>query len=666
MSVLQPIVHAVSGLGTDTPLASWTNRAASYDYAIGGLPFLSKVTPNFPIQRKTANYVKQQIDQTTEPGEQTLVNWWLRSQSSFHAGTGITYEEPTGQVGDTIPYQFQDAEGVDVWTPGKVSLLPALTSIYRPSTNAVESFVGLGDGRAVFRDSAHNVSIIDLNSGGVTVLANGFFGPLETDGMNWYSTNVSGDVYTGPLTGGSTTKIWDVPSGGSFDVLKWVKGRLMGGASFSGGGVALYELAGVGTALPTPVYTNSYASAISGITESPQAIYASVNTGGAGGIVLMFTLDASGLVPVLSGAITAAELPESEQITQIYGYLGTYVAIATTSGIRIADVQADGTLEYGPISVPLKGLCTEIVGVDRYLYGEHHGGFNDNSDGLWRLDLGTTLGYRQFAWAKDLKRPEVGSQPIAGLAVVPNWPTGARIAVAWPSASFGVYVANSADSVASGFLKTGNIRFHMLEPKLFKYIKVFTQPYGFNAASPNAAVSITGVTNSGSVVALGEHIAPLFGSLTTIPSRDSFPTQFGPHEWVSLTFTLAAAGNGFLGLNLTFPGVSPVMTGYQLTALPAQKRQRTIMLPLSCYDHEEDSRGVSLGFEGSAFARLRALEALEEAGDIVLFNDLTLNGEMSRQVIIDNLQFVQDAAPSTDQGGSGWGGIIMATLRAVD
>jgi hypothetical protein len=99
----------------------WINNAEDYDVAIGGEPFILAPTDVNPYQRETAPYRKDQFDSSKEPGEQSLTGWWLRSQSSFHGGTGIKFYDPTS--GESTGYRFADSQGVDVWTKGQVTLL---------------------------------------------------------------------------------------------------------------------------------------------------------------------------------------------------------------------------------------------------------------------------------------------------------------------------------------------------------------------------------------------------------------------------------------------------------------------------------------------------------------------------------------------------------------
>ena len=99
----------------------WINNAEDYDVAIGGEPFIIAPTDVNPYQRETAPYRKEQFDNSKEPGEQSLTGWWIRSQSSFHGGTGIKFYDPSS--GESTSYRFADSQGVDVWTKGQVSLL---------------------------------------------------------------------------------------------------------------------------------------------------------------------------------------------------------------------------------------------------------------------------------------------------------------------------------------------------------------------------------------------------------------------------------------------------------------------------------------------------------------------------------------------------------------
>jgi hypothetical protein len=116
--ITEPIVYPLSNPGTST---NYIATGYAYDIAIAGLPFFISPLDDSPYRRVTAQYRKQQIDQSREPGEQTLTGWWLRSQSSFHYGQGIKFFEPIQD--ESLRFQYTESKGLDVWTRGQATLL---------------------------------------------------------------------------------------------------------------------------------------------------------------------------------------------------------------------------------------------------------------------------------------------------------------------------------------------------------------------------------------------------------------------------------------------------------------------------------------------------------------------------------------------------------------
>ena len=105
---------------------NYSSTGEAYDIAIAGLPFFLMNSDDAPYRRVTAQYRKQQIDQSREPGEQTLTGWWLRSQSSFHYGQGIKFFEPIQE--ESLRFQYTESKGVNVWTKGQATLLNSCDS----------------------------------------------------------------------------------------------------------------------------------------------------------------------------------------------------------------------------------------------------------------------------------------------------------------------------------------------------------------------------------------------------------------------------------------------------------------------------------------------------------------------------------------------------------
>ena len=228
-------VRPVEPIGQPVTIGnSYVNTANAYDCALGGLPFFFGISDKYPYKRETTPYRKQQIDQQKEPGEQSLTGWWLRSQSSFHYGAGIRFQEPV--QGETVPYRFNKSAGVDVFNTGKVTLLPGV-EVLKSATNTNIILEGgvdangvdvvlMADGSALYRITSTSASAALTWGGSGTIL------DVAQDGQNYYVANATG-IYKGPLTGATNgTLIFTHPSAVgtvTFVKMNWAKQRLIAG-----------------------------------------------------------------------------------------------------------------------------------------------------------------------------------------------------------------------------------------------------------------------------------------------------------------------------------------------------------------------------------------------------------------------------------------------------
>jgi hypothetical protein len=121
--ITEGLVYTLSNPAGST---NYSATGEAYDVAIAGLPFFLLNSDDSPYRRVTAQYRKQQIDQSREPGEQTLTGWWLRSQSSFHYGQGIKFFEPIQD--ESLRFQYTESKGLNVWTKGQATLLKSSDS----------------------------------------------------------------------------------------------------------------------------------------------------------------------------------------------------------------------------------------------------------------------------------------------------------------------------------------------------------------------------------------------------------------------------------------------------------------------------------------------------------------------------------------------------------
>ena len=363
----------------------WQNTDIAYDTALGGMPFIYAISDTKPYVRQTAPYRKEQFDNQTEPGEQSLTGWWLRSQSSFHEGAGITFYDP-GLIPGEGTSRFADSKGVDVWTEGEVTLLKDSTQGHN-ITGAIESnghpsqhirSIQYGGTNAVLLLDEFDVDKIDT-SGTVTHFIDYNSGTDDQvyaicdDGTDAYwvtnDTGPSGklEVNRKPLTGNSSTSatVMFTANGINVDnaVMEFVKERLVMCANNS-----VYEFSTAASSLPTAVYTHPATTHVyTSITASGAAIYVS-GYNGIQSTIQKFTLNASGAMPTLTSAVVAAELPVGEIVFRIFYYLGR-MAIGTNKGIRIADVSPqDGSITYGPIIVEATQPCYDFAARDQYIW----------------------------------------------------------------------------------------------------------------------------------------------------------------------------------------------------------------------------------------------------------------------------------------------------------
>ena len=491
---------------------TWQNTGDSYDCAIAGIPFLTAISDERLYQRATSPFRKQQFDSQRDPGEQSLSTWWLRSQSSFHAGEGILFYDPLANPYSTTiasnSYRIKESYGVDIWTQGQVTLLHDTTQGHvttqeiaangRPSQHLRSIKYGTTDG--VLLHDGYDIDRISV-SGTVEHWVDNSAGQdkvysLCDDGKFAYW--ITNDASTGKLeinkkllTAASTTSPTPIATTSSIAitnaVIDYVKQRLV----FASNNF-VYEMPSSATNFNQSrlVYTHPSTSFIfSSITESGTAIYIA-GYEGIKSSIFRFSLDATtGSMPTLTSAITAAEMPVGEIINKIYEYLG-YMMIGTNKGIRVAEIKADGSLTYGPLIVELEHGCYDFAARDRFVWCAS--GVKTIEPGLIRIDLSNEIETLRFAYANDLFYDTQKHNITTGVAFFGETP---QLAFCTAAEVVGRTVVNKA--LSSGTVSLTTATAHGLVPGDIVWVE------GVDAA-----------INSG---------APFTGStIVTIPSTTSF------------------------------------------------------------------------------------------------------------------------------------------------
>jgi hypothetical protein len=615
---------------------TYTPTGPAYDVAFAALPFFLAASDEQPYRRVTAQYRKQQIDQTREPGEQTLTGWWVRSQSSFHLGAGIKYFEPIQE--ESLRFQYTESKGIDVWTRGQATLLNDTASFYTGAAPA--QMIGVNDGTndcIIFTDGTA-LKKQATSAGSPTTIAQAGTAStiysLTTNGSSYFFINGT-KIHKGSV--GATpadSEIYDTPSV-TRATIRYVKQRLIVAI-----GSAIYELNANATSsatLPTALYTHPNSSWVwSSISEGPQAIYISgYDPNGTSSSVFKIALDpttANSLgFPTLETPTVIIDMPSGERINDFDVYLGTYAILATSAGFRVGVVDATGNVQYGPLLFR-DAACTAIAFKDSYAYIAT---LVDGEAGLVRTDLSTTVvaSALYFPWAWDL----VAAGTAATASQVAFFGNSDRLAFATGN---NIWAESTTSLVASGYLRTGYIRYNTLETKIYKLLQA-------RIDTTNGGITIQSIDSVDTEYSIG-----VFAQGSTVPEINvNYPTTSQEYLGFKFTFTRSS----------TDVTKGPLFTGYQLKSLPAVPRQRLIQYPVFCYDHESDKFSNEVGYEGSAYDRMSQLESVENVGDTIRVQDFR-TGE-SYLGIIEEMDFI-NRTPE-DKRFSGFGGTLLVTIRTV-
>ena len=575
---------------------------------------------------------------------------------SFHSGDGINFYDPA-TTDENGHYRFADSKGVNVWTKGQVTLLK----------DTVEEHITTGPIRSNGRPNQYLRSILWNSTSGVLLHDEYDVDKVATDGTvthfidyltasaepvraicddgtyaYWIANATAGGanklhMFKKPLTGSSastadeTTMFTATGVVITNGVMEYVKERIVMAVNNS-----IYELSSSASALPSPLYTHPATGYVyTSIAASGPAIYIS-GYNGIQSTIQKFTLSTAGVMPTLTSAVVAAELPVGEIVHKIHYYLG-YLMIGTNKGIRAASVEADGSINYGPLILETTQPCYDFATRDHFVWcatsvaGE---------PGVIRIDLGNELETLRFAYANDVYYAGVTGHVTTSCAFADGTSQLAFSTAYADSTNGHVYIEAASTLIASGYITTGNIRYGTLEPKNFKRLLGrgdFT--YG--------SMTLETVDKNGTEY---DHISY---DATISPVEVTTSTPATAQEYVAYKFVL--------NRDTTTTSRGPVFKGYQAKATIATPRQRVMRFPVYCFDVETDRYNTMVGFEGRAAERIRLLEQIEESGDVLTWQDLTT--AESRQAIIEQVTFTRMTPP--DKRFDGFGGVIEITIRTV-
>ena len=654
------------------PSTTFTLTDTAYDVTIDDLPFIISVSNQNPYRRETAQYRKDQFDNSQEPGEQSLTGWWLRSQTSWHNGSGITYYEPGTDVAH-VSHRYYDSRGIDIWTKGEAKLLPEVFHAYSGDNgiNAASGRNGSGDA-LVSGDSKGNLKRVTLNNNSaatVEAFYNGATYPeghngtdysflsVTTDGSNYFAA-CKRAIHTGNIATLSSDEVAiNFSTTNREDVfIKYAKGYVLFGIANSiynltivpygaGRTTSTHNHSGGTDSLGTNYKTHMNPSWIwNDAAAGTNVIYMSGN-GGNNGEVWQVAFDETTNTLDMAGATMVLSMPDGENINAIHFYMG-HLAVATSAGVRICMVNPTSNGSYvtmGPLLVELAYPVNGFTERGTYLYGATKVDDGSHTNGcVIRMDLSQQFEDGTFPYAYDLEyRSSLdGDDSEATEVYVLDDRVVLVIEEDSDTTKGELQVEHTTNKRNTGWLQTGRIRYSTIEPKFFRYINVQCTT-GSGDSIQVEVIPRTGASNSVAIVSEGlSNQDILLAALNTA------------QEYVSFKFTLN---------NATDDQQLPVLQAYQVKAVPATRRQRMYQYPLSCFDTEMDKWGVEFGYGGRSMEYIQRLEAIEETGRFVTVTDYR-TGEQY-QGVIEEVRFTNESSP--DKNENGFGGLLLVTVRKL-
>ena len=624
-----------------------------YDVAVGGMPFIYAITDDTPYRRQTAEFRTARVDQLRDPGEQSLSGsgYWIRSQSSFHLGEGAIYQEPIVGSLNEARFRYSSSVGINPWTPGQISLLKR-TSLQEAAT---------GDSR-VFSTTISGVEYLILvnyaSAETKRVIRIQVSNLSESTILN--NTDITEDIIAVAMGGNdlmmvTATKIFRY----SFDAtspaihqdyaintadavhgtIAFVKNRFIFAYHDTAKNTFVYSVprnTGSSINLSTLTAINGSSSIPLGYTfraiaEAGAAIYVGGFSGEQGN-VYKITVANDGTLNTMTSVVT---LPGGETVTGLFGYLGTYIIIGTSAGVRVAIANDTGDLSYGPLVFESSLGVYKMSAYSKFIYAGVDSGVGGNS-GIYRIDLSQPLEGGTYPYATDVYAEAITGK-VEGVAVM----AGGRLAFCVNGD--GLFIEHATELLESGELTTGIIRYETLENKAWKRLKIRTE------SALQGDIDIFRVENG---------VAESFRTVEEGSSTDydyDLSSVFGDVN-VEAQFKFR------LYRNATTASLGATMSGYSVKALPTPTRARVIQFPLFCFDSERDRLKNIMGFEGYALERLQALEQKEAQGETIIIQDFTAGGEPI-EAVIEQVTFTRTTPPNGNF--TGWGGIIQITARTV-
>ena len=693
----------------------------AYDVSIGGQPFFLLNDDNNPYRNVTAQYRKNQVDMSREPGEQTLTGWWLRSQSSFHLGQGIKFFEP--QQDESLRFQYTYSKGCDIWEKGQVTLLPdTFTAHYtegdlQPNKRPYQIMRSIRPSWTVTNKAlTSNVATLTIGSHKLTVGSTVVVDNIDSTFNGTYvltavaATTISyaktapnvASVATSGLVTQDSVLLWD-----EYDVDKIDVGG---------------KLTHFVDATPNPVYAicddGTYAYWVTNVVSggsSKMHVYKKLLTDddtvaatlmfNATGVVVSnavieFTkerlvLAANNSVYEFATSATALPSPVYTHPTNNFVYTsitssGAAIYLSGYTGIQ-STIQKFTLTNTGAMPTLTSAITAAELPVGEIVFRIYYY--------LGFMAIGTSLGLRVAAVSDQDGSLAYG--PLIFESEQPVYDVAGYDKYLWCATNVdgnpGVTRVNLGQQVGTNLVFA--YAWDLYDPNTTGFTTTSCSFMG-NTQQLAFCTANNGVTNGSNYIQdpankiesgtirtgyvryntvenkIFKYVVPKFdttyGSLV-VQSVDANGNVYGLGSFSEgqavnqIGIGYPTGAQQYLGFQFTFTRYSvdattgPTFTGYQVKALPAVPRQYLIQYPCSLFDSESDKYGNKAGYDGAAYNRLQAIQQIESAGDTIKVEDFRTGQVLTG--IIEETDFINKTP--TDKRYSGYGGLLLITIRTI-
>ncbi len=415
-----------------------------YDVAFDGRGFM---LDSAPAWRTIPTLRAQQDDREAAELSLNPEGLWRRSQSSWELGAGqVMYDDENSQR-----QRFRSSKGVDVWTPGRVTLLndTELLDVVSPGADVVQvestaDHVYWADGQTVVRSDL--TSQIDVTGTPATTITS-----MVSAGSYVLVGYTGNGVYK--IAAGSGAASQYVTNAVTPSVVGWAKGRIIvcvDGSVYN----PITAFTASAAALPstaTFVHPDAEFRWV-GVAEGTSWIYLGGVSGDKSTIYrTIIRADGTELdVPTMAG-----RLPAGEILTSMYGYLGV-LFLGTTKGFRVAAPNGNGDLVIGSL-VDIGAAVYGMEGQHTFVYFGWSN-YDAGSTGLGRIDLSNLTDEDNLvpAYASDLMASTQGT--VYGIACLND-------TLVFGVNGVGAY-KQATTLVESGEIRTGILRYGITEEKV--------------------------------------------------------------------------------------------------------------------------------------------------------------------------------------------------------